>query len=255
MMDALERVLMHPRSVPARRALALQWQQSGDPRFDLIDRQLREHDGLGILSRETVLDEIDDLIQRNGRQWAGEIAELTNSYSYELGLVASINIDGDRFVEQASELISVAPILHVAIDPPIDLAAIAGLPELTQLSTLSVLAGPWLNDESVVAFAASPNIRGLRVIDFQGGKIGERGFQALSTSPHLKNIVYVKLAGNPCASLATNVDDRAYLVGEAGLPYLREAYEAAAMSDTGTVHEWPPRRGKLAYDDEDVEKA
>jgi hypothetical protein len=253
--NPFDEVIAHPRSVAARRRLARNWRESGDRRAELIDRQLREHDGLGLLSMDTVPYEIDDLVEQHGREWAGRIADVTNDYGYELGLVADINIDGDKFVHHGDELVRLAPIVQISLEAPIDLRQVSATRALSQMATLYIAGGPWLNDDAVVAFADSPYVRGLRAIEFRNGQIGERGLRALAGSPNLRDVVYIDLTGNPCRGMSPDgirsleIMDKYYLVGDAGLPYLREAQEAAAVSyDTFGLHEWPPSDQKLSYD-------
>lgn len=241
-MNAFERVIAQPRSISARRELAREWRMAGDPRSDLIERQLRKHDGLGMLSRETVPGEIADLIERHGREWAGKIAELTLGYSYELGLVSRIGVHGDVFVKRAAELVRMSPIIHLGLRPPLDLAAIASVPDLAQICTLSIAGGPWLNDEGVIAFANSPNIRGMREIDFSEGQITQKGLSALVSSPYLGDVISIDITDNPgptSGRLGTLIERRYYLLGRKADPYLAKAFEEASQSYTGGIS-WPP---------------
>jgi hypothetical protein len=250
--SAFDDVIARPRSIAARRELAREWRANGDPRAELIERQLKEHDGLGMLSRETVPGEIRKLVKEHGRQWAGKIADIANGYSYELGVIATINIDGDKLIQHAAELVRMAPIVHMVIEPPIDLVAVSAVPELAQVSTLTLREGPWLHDDAIEAFANSPNIRGLRALDVQAGNLTQRGFAALVASPHLSDIVYIDITDNPGAGsgrLGTLLERRYYLLWSAADPYIERAYEAAAQSYTAGLHEWPPSDAEITYEE------
>jgi hypothetical protein len=251
MSDPMAKVLAYPRAVQARRELARYWRDHGDPRAELIERQLREHDGLGMLSWETVPREIKRLIREHGREWAGKIADLTNDYGFGLGLVARINIAGDEFVKHAADLVKMAPIVHVVMEPPIDLVAVASVPDLSQICTLFVRSGPWLNDAAVTAFANSPNVRGMREIGFAGGEITQDGFAALAGSVHLPRLISIDVTDNPGAEagrLGTLIEHRYYLLGPDSGPYWELAYQAA-MEDYQAHLAWPPLSADITWED------
>jgi hypothetical protein len=213
-----------------------------------------EHDGLGLESESRVLREIKELIAKHGREWAGRVAELATGFDYEFGLVSGIVITGEAFIRHNEELVAAAPILHMAVRAPVDLAALAATPALRQVSSLAVEPGPWISDEAVVRFAASPYVRRLRAVDFINGQVTEAGLRALATSPNLHDVVYIELTGNPCEETGPRgvhgqvIMDRYYHVGDAGRPYLAEAYDKAMSTySVMTIDNWPPDSMRLAY--------
>ena len=255
MSSSLDEVLSHPASIGARERLAADWRRNGDPRAQFIEDQIvdfmhRYEPGTWM----DVEDRIDNAIAEHGKQWAGPIAEVAKDYGFTMGLVDIVCVTGEVFVNRGAELIQMAPIVHLAVDPPIDLAALARVPALGQMRTLSVLAGPWINDDSVTELAASPFVRGLRGLDLQGGQLGERGQQALASSPNLRDIIYIDVTGNPCTDYwprgmrVERVRDQHYLVGARGGDSLTEATQKAAMGYSPDDVRWPPTKNQFTYE-------
>lgn len=252
MKDLLRCVLEHPGSVGARRRLANYWRTVGDPRAELIERQLTAFDGLPIDTGWEILDEIDDLIKAHGREWAGPIAEVTPYFWFEFGLVYAVSVTGDQFLASAADLVRAAPIVALTLSAPLDLAAVSKVPQLAQIRRLNVVPGTNVNDEALVEFAKSPHIRGLRAINLSGSNITERGCAALAQSPYLPDLVYVEFGENPCGSSAGGIEvaGRHYLLGPMAGPHLQKAHESAARSyDVGGLHEWPPIAKEFMYDE------
>ena len=253
-MNALDSVLRNPRSIATRRALLASWRESGDPRAELLELQLRRHDGLGMKSRKTVPAKIRELISDHGREWAGRIAESVNSFEFELGLVAQVDIDAPAFVEHGDDLVTLAPLLHLLVGPPIDMEKFCAVPALRQISTLIFEGGEWFGDREAEVFASSPNVRGIRVATLSGGRITDVGLRALAASPNLPDLVYLELTGNPCTDRAhrgvraTEINGNYYLLGKAAGPYLEKARDAAAVSyDVMNLSEWPPSWTDVAW--------
>lgn len=251
MTDALQKVLANPHSVTARRELARHWRAINTTRALLIEKQLDEHDRMdGWWERG---DEIRELLEQHGREWAGRVAELAERYRFELGLVAEITIKADVFLAHAAELVAAAPIVHLNLEGPVDMERLVATPALAQMSTLTVAGGPWLDDAAAEALAGAATARRLRVIDLSGGNITDRGMVALAGSPNLRDIVYIELTGNPCQHGGQPVDtqlvnDRYYLMGEAAWPHMQAAHRAAVQSyDPMNLILWPPLPETFAY--------
>jgi hypothetical protein len=200
------------------------------------------------------MDEIDDLLRTHGREWAGRLAKLVNTYTFELGLIAQVTIDAATFVEHGEELVRLAPLLHLLVDAPVDLEKLCAMPMLRQISTVIFEGGDWIGDREAEIFASSPNVRGVRVAHLTGGRMTSTGLRMLSASPNLPDLVYIDVTGNPCTDrahrgvTATEINDRYYLIGAAGLPYLDKARAAAAVSyDVFNLSEWPPSWTDVAW--------
>ena len=252
MSDPYQVVLTNPTSIAARRALAAHWRSTGDPRAELIERQLRDHDGLPVNGGWKILNEINRIIRRHGREWAGRIAELTKGYEYELGCVAGMGLSGESFVQHGAELVGLAPIVHLRLGPPIDVKQLAVTPALGQMRTLVIIGGPWLDDEFAYTLAASPYIRRLRTLTLCGGQLGEEGLRAIAGTANLPEKIYIEVTGNPgvneSRSPAENFDGRYFIVGYHAGPYLEKAYTAAALGyDPMRLDRWPPVGYDITY--------
>lgn len=251
-MDALRRVLDLPRSIDARRKLAAEWLHTGDPRSALIERQVRQHDGLGFSELGIVGREIRQLLRNHGREWAGKVADIAAHYDYELGLVAGISITGDKWLQYGAEFVRTAPIIRLHVEGPADLAAIGNTHALENICLFSVSSGPWLNDEAVEAFSKSPYISQLRGLQLIDGNIGARGTRALKDTDKLPRLVYADLTGNPAQRIGDAggqcVNDTYFVFGPASQPYWDAAFAAAAQSYDPHGVQWPPLYSDLCWD-------
>ncbi len=122
MTAAFDRVMAEPASLAARCALLDEWKSRGDPRALLLDKQLAYRE-IAWVDRATGparrLDaEIDALIARHGREWAGRVADLVDGWTFHRGLVAQVDVPGERFLQVAPELVALAPIQHVNLKAP-----------------------------------------------------------------------------------------------------------------------------------------
>lgn len=253
MKDALSNVFDRPTSVSARRALAIAWRAAGDPRVELLERELTIFDyqrGAIELSWEgsrRVEVEIEEIIARSGPTWAGRIHEVAESYRYQLGMIGTVTIAGDRFVAHASEILRLAPLLQVALIPPIDIEALCRVPELARLHGLWINGKEQLGDREAIMLAGCAYLRNLEMANW-GGNIGDAGCAAIASSPHLRNIKFVDLTANPCEHSLTSIggwlsplkfEDSWCLVGPAGQPLVDEAIRRSYNTESQTVH-FPP---------------
>jgi hypothetical protein len=261
MMSAFKEVLEYPHSVSARKALIAELRASGDPRADFIEDHLRKdlHE-LPVARTSEILRRLRRDLKQSGHQWAGRIADLTSDYQYELGLVAGVVITGATWLQHAAEIVRTAPILHLSLYGEVDLAAAAQMPQMAQMRTLAVSGGEHLNDDAAEAFARSPYILGLRVIDFAGGQMTARGLAALARSVAWDQLVSIDVTGNPGATEPNNerlpltvIEERSYLLGGAAMPWLQKA-QAAAMAGYSGRMDWPPYDIELSYDRDDREQ-
>lgn len=254
MTDPLLHVLSNPHSVRARRQLAEFWEKAACLQGRLIRLQLEEYEGY--LDEDwSRSDEILDLIEKHGREWAGRIAELTRTYRFELGLVASITIESEVFLEHADEIVTTAPVVHLSLVGPVDMQRLVAVPAFAQLSTLRMRGGEWLDDAAVEVLAEARTARRLRAVELCGGNITGRGLDALARSPNLRDVAYIDLTGNPCEdgehqTQAYRINKRYYVIGDAGLPYLEGARRAAIRSyDPMSLVYWPPLAELFAYEE------
>lgn len=253
MTDAFSNVLVHPTSVAARRALAVAWRAAGDPRVELLERELMIFDDrrgavdIRPADYDRMTSEIEDIKARDGAAWAGRIHELAASYYYELGLIEAITIPGDRFVEHASEILALAPLLEVALVPPIDVEAVCRIPELARLHGLWISGKQQLGDREAIMLASCPYLRNLEMANW-GGNIGDAGCAAIARSPYLRDIKYVDLSTNPCTESLTSIggwlsplkfEMSWCLVGPAGQYLVDEAIQRSYNTENQTIF-FPP---------------
>lgn len=202
-MAAYERVLAEPSSLSARQALAIEWRAANDARAELIEKQLRlrKHrleqtlwaDEAVKLSREIYV-----LVRRNGKLWAGEVAPLVQSFEFHRGCLAEVTLSGAAFLNVMPKLVKLAPVQHVNLIAPLELAAVVASPLLARMTSLQIIElGAGFGDAEAKLLAGSEHARNLRWVRLFTNAIGEAGVVALAASTHLASCVYVGLDGNP----------------------------------------------------------
>lgn len=253
-MSDFDRVIHHPHSIAARRALAARWLETGDPRGRFASDQIDAYEGRFYPGDESrVRHAIIDAIEEHGREWAGEIAKVATDFRFQLGLVYSVAISVETFVERGMQLIREAPIIHIALWPPGDPTRVPDSPALVQMRSLAFGGGPSITDELVERLAVSPYVAGLRAIDLERGQITRRGVSALERLGSLPNIIYIDVTENPCleslkSGRVRKVNGRTYIVGDAGRASLDEAYTRINQSyDPGGMLLWPPSKSEFSF--------
>jgi hypothetical protein len=252
-MDAFARVLAEPGSLAARRALAAQWKAANDPRSELVEKQLAYRDlelrdESSSKSARALRDQIRALIDREGRKWAGRIADLVESYEYRRGLVAQVKLRGERFVQHAAELFALAPIQHVDLTAPLAFDQVVGLPQLRKLVSLGINQQlDKFGDREATLLARSPHAAGLRWVGLYRNQIGEAGVEALAASPYLASARYIGLDYNPANPTPTVNDyDGQYLVERPPLAErLARSYGERPWLTGPSTGAWPPDRDEL----------
>ena len=247
-MNAFENVIANPSSVEARRQLANYWLAIGHPQGQLLSRVVAEKAGLPLDRVWDVRDEIRELIEEHGGEWAGRIAELTTSYDYELGMISACTATGTTLVAHGAELFSLAPLLSLGVSDPIHLAEVLKLPQLKQLKGFYVESRAF-NDSDAALLANCANLRGLikGSIDCRG--LTRAGLQVLMNSPVFDHMVacymtmpeHLLQGGLPNGRQSLiKLDEHWYLQNDvAAAPYWNAAVEAGHQ--TWNMHvEWPP---------------
>lgn len=257
MSNEFENVIAHPHSLAAREALAEEWREANDPRAQFVSDQIDVYEGRYYPGDATRVNRaVIRAIEHHGRDWAGELADVSTDFEFELGLVYGVAISVDTFVKRGTELIQVAPIVHVRLSPPGDPTRVADVPALAQMRSLAFGGGPTINDEVVERLAASPYVAGLRGIDLARGNITHRSVPALMRLADQPGLIYIDVSGNPCASYipsqrAQRYDEETYIVGDAGRSSLSEAYTALNQGyGPGGRPLWPPSLSKFSFDDD-----
>lgn len=251
-MSAIDRVLSAPHSLSARSLLAKELRETDPTRARFLELQLTTRRGLGPSNWTRVPDEIRNVLRSHGREWARPLLPFVNDYEFELGLVAIVNMSGQSFVEHGDELIRLAPLVGLAIDPPLDVGAVLRVGALRQIRRLSLLGGPWLDDAAAIALAECPYLGELRFLEVAGGNIGQTGIKALIASTTLQKVISIDVTGNPGVRTigVRRIENRDFIIGRAGEPLLHEAVAATALGYDGRVS-WPPSEEKFLFDDDE----
>lgn len=255
-MSEFQNVIAHPHSLQARRALADHWLQTGDPRGKFASDQIDVYEGRALYTGEQTKIELKIIraIEKHGREWAGELVEFFTDFEFELGLVSSVAVSVDTFVNRGMELIRTAPIVDVTLWPPGDPTKVADIPALAQMRSLAFGGGPWITDDVVERLAASSYLGQLRALDVGYGNVTARGVTALAQLERLPHIMYIDITGNPCvntltSALVAKVKGRTYLVGEAGRASLESAISIAQQGYASPDDVlWPPSFPEFSFD-------
>lgn len=257
MVGAFDRVLAEPASLSARYALVAEWKASNNPQAELLDKQLalRLITGSDLRSRRAnrLVDEINALIEKHGRTWAGRVADLVELYRFHRGLVAEVSLSGERFLEVMPELCALQPIQHVNLRAPYGaIEAIANSPLLGKLSSLHFAnAGAVVGDRGAIALAKSPHVANLVELSLLGDEITQAGVEAIAASPYLANAKRISFADNPFDPTPRVIDegDDNYLAfrppaaGELEATFGPRPWLALP---TGYLPTWPPDKDELA---------
>jgi hypothetical protein len=253
------RVLAHPGSLQARRELAQYMRMWADWRAELISDSLAlriaEREGR-IAQAEKLRTSIAGAIRFDGKTWAGTLApyvDLDDSFAF--GLVARLYVPGDRAAKVLSEAITIAPIQHLVIRPPLtSLDEIVQCTALLQLCTLSLAGfGKQVGDREASLLAGCEYLSELKMLRLDRNNIGLAGVQALAASPHLARAAYIGLEDNPADPTPRAYESEGTWYAER--PSLAEELERThgprpwlALPDD--PRHWPPRENDLAVTDE-----
>lgn len=253
-MDPLQRVLAEPGSIAARKALAAAWRTQGDPRAELIDKQLAlrelEHAKDFSSPRSRALDaEVTQIIAQHGRAYAGRVADLALAYQFRRGLVAHVTVSGEAFPRVAAELFTLAPIQHLNLVAPLgDLARVFATPQFARLVTLECVRHEGaFGDAGANALARARHASGLRWIDLMRDAIGEPGAEALAASPYLEHARFINFEHNPADPTPFAAEYEG--VWSTGRPPLAQQLERTYGQRPWLAvppGEWPPRRDDVA---------
>ncbi|MBX3159794.1 MAG: hypothetical protein KF773_27740 [Deltaproteobacteria bacterium] len=250
-MDAFARVLAQPGSTEARRVLERAWRAQGNAQAELIEKQLAYRElertnKTNTAAAKAIDAAIDHLVERNGRAWAGGVAELVDEYRFRRGLVAQVRMSGAQFLAHAAKLFELAPIQHATLEDPLDIGALADSPYLAKLGSLAI-ERRWdaFGDHQAARLAGSRHAAGLRWLSLYANAIGEAGVEALAASPYLEKVLYLSLDENP-ANPTPTIDEeggqrivhRPPLAAELERSYGKRPWLTGPSATMG----WPPDR-------------
>jgi hypothetical protein len=203
--DPYARALAQPGSIAARNALAAHWRAQGDPRAELIDKQL-EYRELDLLRDwasprpQQLRAEIAAIVEQHGRTYAGRLADLVDKFEFKRGLVAAITVSGEDVFRVLPEALSLAPIQHLYVTAPLgDRDRLFAVPELARLVSLNFpRVGAAFGDEGAIALARSPHLAKLKYLELFNCAITRVGVEAIAASPYLTTCAFISFGGNAC---------------------------------------------------------
>jgi hypothetical protein len=250
-MNAFENVIANPSSVEARRQLANYWMAIGHPQGQLLSRAVGEKAGLPLDRVWDVRDEIRELVEEHGREWAGFLVDCTEAFYYELGMIGNVVLTGEQFVKYGARICASFPILHLGLREPLCLEQVFAMPQLKHISTL-FLAGD-SGDREAALMAACPYLANLRIGGL-GSRITATGMQALATAPSLTSVISLNVTNNPGAHSSVRghlftkqINDSVYLLGPAAIPLYNDALDQAAKGYNCETPDWPPSYVDVAW--------
>jgi uncharacterized protein (TIGR02996 family) len=130
------------------------------------------------------------LLEEHQDEWLGGLAELEAAeWRFRRGFVESVNLIAEDYLENAAALARAAPIRDVEVeDVGGHIAALAALPQLGRLRSLSLKGEPQEDAESIRPLAASPRLAGLKRLEVFNHYFGDEGAAALAASRRLAGL-------------------------------------------------------------------
>lgn len=195
-------VLDRPDEDAPRFAYAGYCDAQGDPYGEFIRAQLARTQALRHGSDEDASRAYDEAQKVRAQQkgtaaWSNGVEKLVKHLEFIRGFVDRVVIDARAYLEHTDELYRRAPIRQLVLTGVGDLApTIAQDPRLSQIRWLSIDGKPTIGDAGLAAIAASPHLRGLRVLEVSFQGLSMAGLEALCASKQLPSLVYTNVAGN-----------------------------------------------------------
>jgi uncharacterized protein (TIGR02996 family) len=179
-------------------------------------------------------------------RWLGPVAAL-GSGGFDRGLPL-MHIEGPRLLKPdapallASEAFAFVQFVHLTEAGGPRMEKLAAMPEFRSVPGISLHPFSSFGTASAARFFASPNLTGLRQIDFRSVKPGAVGMQALAANPALARLRKLRLAhnelvdkavaalaGSPHLALLTHLDLSDNNVGDKGAAALAAAKVFACL--------------------------
>jgi len=161
----LAAVLAAPGELAPRLALADALTREGDPRGELIRRQIALLGKLTPDQRELNARRCAELMAAHGATWT-RAAEGWAEVRFRAGFIAAIRTTGDELLKHGDALLAVEPVEEVTLDGASDetLAALAKRPMLARIRRLSVYGGH--TDAGATKLCASAYVAALASVSF-----------------------------------------------------------------------------------------
>ena len=160
----------------------------------------------------------------HGKRFAGALAEHASAWTFERGLVASIDANLAALARHADAILGAAPIQAIELVGPTQdeqaAALLARCPHLARLRLVDALRGGFGPGEQFADFIASPHLGNLAELrlDSDAGEAAARAI-ATATLPALTAVAFHSFSGNP---LEVDDDGAIALAGSQRCPYLEQ---------------------------------
>jgi uncharacterized protein (TIGR02996 family) len=166
-MSDLAAVLASPGDMGPRLALAAALEARGDPRGELIRRQIALAGKLTPDQREVNARRCAELLRAHGAGWTAR-ARGWAEVRFRAGFIVAIQTTGDELLQHGEALLAVEPVEEVSLMGASDetLAQLAKRPWLARLRRLAVYGGH--EDEGPSKLCASAHVAGLTSLSFHG---------------------------------------------------------------------------------------
>jgi uncharacterized protein (TIGR02996 family) len=126
-----------------------------------------------------------------GPEWARPLRNLVGGSGFYRGFVESVRMDAAAFLDLASRLYLLAPVLQLDLSGVVPVAGrLFGSPHLRQVRALSLLRNE-LGDAETELIAASPHLASLLWLDVGLNRIGAAGLEALAASANLPRLEWL----------------------------------------------------------------
>ncbi|MCE9562760.1 MAG: TIGR02996 domain-containing protein [Planctomycetes bacterium] len=174
--------------------------------------------------------------------WTASLRPLAVRWQFARGLIDEVEIELERFVENADEVLRAAPVagLRIRVDGWEDVRTLIGCGRLRQVCRLTLTDGR-MGAAGARILAESPQVAGLRSLALPGQSLGQPGLQALLGSRYLTELEALDLSGNSLARSAIP-----FLASSTNLPRLRrlnlahnllQDSDARALANSSQLHE------------------
>ena len=245
----LDEIIRSPDDLELRLAYADAVESADPERAELIRIQVRTGRSRGAhwppdrraIEEAPLYGREQGMVNRRGREWAGDLAGLVNSWHYLRGFPEEIGIDAADFLARAPEIYRRAPVLHLnlrGVRPVIE--EFLASPYLRQIRSLWMVRQGFGDAEAAV-IARSENLGDLEWMDLGANRIGAAGLEALAASDRLPRLGYLGFMGNKIDDPTPRFADE-YDADTLAAVALQEKYGPREWLSARPRAVWPPYR-------------
>ena len=148
-------------------------------------------------SRAELRERESQLAEANESRWSAEISSLVSGFAFRRGVIDSVSVDVRQFLHNGAAIFDLAPVRKVKF-----VADAEGLTILVQSPLLGLvreldLFGNDLGNRGPVLLAKSRHLTRLDSLDLGLTQLGDKGLQAIGTSPAFERLRSLKINDNP----------------------------------------------------------